>query len=163
MKPRPKDFRLRYHWTEGTVPPPDYYEYMIVIGYRYPWGDEIMFRPDYPGPDTPQWIESLTVSDDHLDGLYTAMAQGGAFAPDWARDEDELTDDSPVGGSQEWMHCRAWGMVFRVPHPTLDPQAAQEILATVRALVPGPMWARLMAKQQGYAEGYAHTDGQQQS
>ena len=52
-------FTITYRWCEGTVPPPDYYEFAIQIG---PENEgQIRFSPDYPGDDTPRWVENFEV------------------------------------------------------------------------------------------------------
>src|SRR5687768_8853812 len=78
MKPRPADFRVQYHWSEGSLPPPYHSEYTIRLGPGLQ--GEIEFQPDYPSGDTPIWIETFEIEDEDLEKLYALMWAKGIFA-----------------------------------------------------------------------------------
>ena len=56
----PADFFFVYEWDEGPLPPPHHYEFKISVG---PGATgKIVFYPDYPGDDNPEWDVPIEVT-----------------------------------------------------------------------------------------------------
>jgi hypothetical protein len=150
MDTRPADFSFEYNWSEGSLPPPYHYEYLIRL---QPVGQgQVVFWPDYPGfAGVPEWVESFSPDSDQLDQLYQIMVDQGLFTEAW-----KAQDDPPVGGSSEWMAVTAHGQNIEIPAFVLPEQAAavSEIYTALRSLVPQAIWDKLEKQRQEYVEGY---------
>jgi len=145
---RPNDLHLKYHWCEGSVPPPHYYEYTIAIG---PGArGEMTLCPDYAMGDPPVWSESFAVSEGALDDLYQLMLQREAFRSDWAS-----IQDPPVGGSLEWLEVRVEDEHFRIPAKIVEAESVEPVYAAIRALVPQPIWDTLMGLREQYEQEFS--------
>ena len=137
----PADFTLRYEWHEGSVPPPYHYEYVIRLG-PGPEG-EVTFYPDYPQHDPPIWREPFTSQPSAVAGLYALMAKVRMFTRRWQRAERQA-----IGGSVSWLQVQAGQRVASVPAGLLprDAEAIRPVYEAIRALVPQPIWDKLMSQ-----------------
>jgi hypothetical protein len=143
MNTRPDDFDVRYTWREGSVPPPNYYEYQIHVAAS--GAATINVTPDYPAQDVTVWTNTFTVSTEQLDALYRRMLQLGLLSTLWQADAHP-----PIGGSNEALSVRVQGRQIELPF-FVDPELAaraHEIYAAVQALVPLPLWNTLKIKLQ---------------
>ena len=144
-KPVPGDLTLRYKWCEGSVPPPDHYEYAIEIG---PGGGRVDFCPDYPAEGVPVWGEEFRVVAGELESLHKLLIDKRMFREKWTEIENP-----PVGGSLEWLEISAQGARFSVPSTIEEAETVREVYVAIRALVPDNVWAGLMARYERYQEG----------
>lgn len=155
-KERPGDFSILYRWSTGTVAPPYYYKYSIMINSS--GQGEIQFIPNYPQEDDqlPVWVEPFSVSDQDLDQLYQLMHSQGLWSYSW-RD----LGDPPVGAGSQSMAVTADGLVIETSAYLSDEQDKQleEIYTAVKALVPKDIWEGLMAKRDKYIEEYENSGG----
>ena len=131
------DLRLEYSWSAGSIPAPDYYEYVIAIG-PGPQG-EICLRPDYPEANPPNWKESLTVSDKEYAVLIN-QAQNLLAVKD--------SKEPNIGRSQE---------TLRLSHPDQQPEPisvsaveARNLADAIKGLIPENTWRRLFDKFETY-------------
>lgn len=143
---RPSDFTVEYSWWSGSTPPPYHYEYDLKIG---PGSKgEIVFRPGYPGSDTPVWTETFPISDGALDNLYKLLVERKILRKDWKE-----MRNPPVGGSVESMTVLANNESYKVPsHVEEEGQALAEVYEAIRSMVPKQMWDDLMARRETYME-----------
>ena len=140
----PEDLSLRYRWCEGSVPPPDHYEYAIEIG---PGGGRIEFCPDYPSEGVPVWEEEFEVSVGEIESLYRLVIASRILGEMWT-----AIEDPPVGGSLEWLEIVAQGKHIRVPSAIEESEKVREIYGAIRDLVPEDVWTGLMVKYGRYQE-----------
>ena len=147
MELRPEDFGFRYAWREGSLPPPHHYEYTIAVTAE--GLGTIVFHPDYPEHGGPVWEERFQVSVPQLDELHALMLGRGVFADAWEPDPDP-----PVGGSLEWLEVTADGRRHLVPSTLRRPEAVEPVYRLIRALVPAPTWADLMARLKEHQDAY---------
>jgi hypothetical protein len=140
----PNDLTLRYRWCEGSVPPPDHYEYAIEIGHG---GGKIEFCPDYPADGVPVWEEAFEISAGELESVYRLLVAKRILRERWTEIED-----SPVGGSMEWMEIMARGRYFRVPALVEESSEVGEVYGVIRGLVPEDVWNKMMERYEGYRE-----------
>lgn len=145
---RPPDFHLEYEWSEGSLPPPEHYEYTIQVGPGT--AGEIVFVPDYAMHDPPVWTKSFVVDEQSLDALYAQILERGLFEKSWPRRQDP-----PVGGSLEWLEVAAAGKSTRVPALAEGAETLQEIYRAIRSLVPEEIWSRLRQQQEQYQKEFA--------
>jgi len=146
----PADLALRYEWREGSVPPPYHYEYTVRLG---PGGQgEVVFRPDYAQHDPPVWTEAFSVPGEALAGLYALLAEAGVFTRRWRR-----SPRLPIGGSTAWLEATAGGRTVTVPAGLAQSQAAAigAVYEAIRGLVPGAIWAKLLARRDDYRRAHA--------
>lgn len=151
MKPTPTpvfkldDLVLRYHWREGSIPPPYHYEYDIRIG---PGKDgDIVFHPDYPGKDTPTWTEPFTITDAQRASLIQLVRDNQISTRQW-----HPLQSPRIGGSLASMDVSAGDLRVSVPSQLEDADAAiaGTIYDAVRALVPQVIWDSLMQRREQY-------------
>ena len=143
------DFSVRYTWQAGSMPPPYYYEYSIQLG-PGPEGT-IQFQPDYAFNAPPIWTQQLAVTEQRLAELVTLLAEKGVFDRDFKQ-----TERPPTGGSIEWVEGTAHGNLFSVPAQldTQDTSLMRDVYQAIRAFVPEPVWATLMAQRKAYEQAY---------
>jgi hypothetical protein len=142
---RPADFSVRYHWAEGSLPPPYHYEYTVSAGPGNTLA--IAMIPDYPSDDVPTWTETAPLDDATLDALFALAVEQGAFTTAW-----QQTDDIPVGGSSWSLTLTAGGRQVEIPPYLIETQtaAAEAIASAVEAQVPADAWARLNSLREDY-------------
>ena len=150
-KMRPDDFQVRYEWVAGSMPPPYHYEYTILIG-PGPEG-QVVFRPDYPGADTPVWTESFVVGDEALGELYSLMSERGVFTTEWSE-----VRYGTVGGSLEWLRCTAGGEDYSIPCRIEESAAVAAVYDAAKALVPEAVWADLLEQREQYERDYTEPE-----
>ncbi|MBL7164239.1 MAG: hypothetical protein ISS57_16720 [Anaerolineales bacterium] len=147
MSQIPQDFSVKYRWCEGTIPPPHYYEFSIVIG---PGNTGVItIYPDYPQHDPPVRVEQFTVSNEALSELYTLMIKRRLFRQAWTE-----IQDAPVGGSLEWLHTIAAGVEHAIPILIEEVEEVQQIYKLIRSLVPEGIWSALMARREAFERDY---------
>lgn len=141
----PPDFSLIYHWCEGAMPPPYYYEYEIHIG----TGEQakIVFSPDYPQHDTPVWEYRFQVSQNIIDDIYAQLENNNAMRTDWP-----VIEDPPIGDSLNWLTFTANNTEYKIPLHLQSPQEIEAIYADIRATVPRKIWDDLMTCQAEYGD-----------
>ncbi len=149
MKPTPTpvldDLVVRYHWQEGSVPPPYHYEYHILLGPGK--NGYVVFSPDYPGNDTPEWTEPFTITDVQRAQLIQLVRDNQILTRQW-----HLLQSPRVGGSLASMEVSAGDLRVSVPSQLADSDAAVagKIYDAVRALVPQSTWDSLMQRREQY-------------
>lgn len=143
--PTPTDFRLRYDWREGSLPPPYHYEYTITLAAD--GSAAIVMVPAYPGPGVPSWEEPFTVPSAEVERLYRLMQAQGLLSERWR----EL-DLPPVGGSSASMEVTADGRTVQLPSFPVDGQREriEAIYAVVEGLVPAAIRADLEQRREAY-------------
>jgi hypothetical protein len=150
MMARPADFSIEYNWSEGSLPPPHHYEYLIRLLSSGP--GQVVFWPDYPGfAGVPEWAERFNPSPEQLDQLYRIMLDQGLLTEEWRAEADP-----PVGGSSEWMAVTADDRQIVIPAfvRTEQSAAASAIYSALRSLVPDSIWEKLAEQRQEYIEAY---------
>ncbi len=144
---RPDDFRIVYHWREGSLPPPDHYEYTVSLGPGTQ--GEIVFLPDYPMYHPPTWKEKFDIDSPALDRLYQLMVDKGLFC----KNRPETQNDA-VGGSLEWMEIHAGGKQLTVPAWAQDTEGLDETYRYIRSRVPKKVWDALMLRRDEFIKDY---------
>lgn len=144
---RPGDFSVHYGWAEGSLPPPYHYEYGVDI--KPDGRGQITFVPDYPSASAPKWVESFTVTEAKLDGLYRLLAERGLFTTKWTQ-----TDSPPTGAPFRSLAVTAGGKTFEVSDYLTSQQepAAGAMYEAIEALVPGDIRASLQSRRQKYVQ-----------
>ncbi len=140
---RPDDLAIEYQWREGTLPPPDHYEYMIQIS-REAKG-RIEFRPDYPKEDVPVWTEDFAVDEETLEQVYRLMVDKGVFHQEWKSDER-----IPPGDRIETLEVTSQDNHIHVPANIQNQADISDVYTAIRKLVPHTIWESLMAKRDQY-------------
>jgi len=155
MRATPEDFSVQYWWREGSLPPPDHYEYSICLSS----GQEgsIIFYPDYPMENPPVWTEYFSVDAESLQQLYALIIENELFGKTWTEIEDP-----PLGGSLEWLEVIAGGDRIIVPSAINESQVVEDIYSQIRALVPAWIWNKLMNQYKGYQREYLKNTGNNQ-
>jgi len=144
MTPPPSDLMVEYHWCEGTIPPPDYYEYTIRIG-PGPQG-VVLFRPDYPSHDPPEWAVPFEVTTADQAALRQELATAGLLSGrPWPSREDHA-----VGGGLERVTVTQAGRPVSVPWRPAEPERLAPLYHFLRSLVPEPLWRDLRARHEAY-------------
>ena len=138
----PEDFSLKYEWREGSLPPPDHYEYTIYLG---PGGEgELVFYPDYPMYNPPKWSEQFRIDKAALERLYGLMEERGIFSRRWT-ETDEAT-----GGALESVRIRADGREFTVPGGIEEAEDVKEVYRFIRSVVPEKIWDTIMSRREKF-------------
>ena len=144
---RPDNFSIEYEWQEGSLPPPNHYEYTITIT---PDGQgAVVMIPDYPSMTAVKWTEHFTVKAEELDGLDQVMKANGLFTREWR------TPDPPrVGGSRRSLTVTTGGRRAAIRTPVVSEQesAVGAMCAAVEALVPKATWDTLNARRRQYVQ-----------
>jgi hypothetical protein len=151
---RPADFTAEYYWAEATLAPPDHYEYRINVATD--GTVTLHFWPDYPGPDVPEWIETVKLTPAELDALYADLYQAGLFTTHWQPD-----DGAPPGSSFDQLTATANGVTVTMPpHVVSDPVNDPDVLAVrMNNLFPPAVWDNLHAQRNDYYNAYLATAG----
>lgn len=127
------------------MPPPDHEEYTIRVDED---GGELEYRPDYPGPDTPEWTESFAVSEREREALLEAVRRTGVLREEWTR-----VDRGTSGGSEEWMTVRVGEETVDVPSK-VEAEGLEDLYERITALVPEAAWTTVRDRRQDYIEEY---------
>lgn len=144
----PSDFQLEYTWREGSVPPPHYYEYRIVLDAG--GQGRVFFLPDYPEEDPPEWIEAFSVPTEKMQGLYQRLVEEGLFHRQWEPIPDE---EAAVGGELESMRIEESGRRHEIPSSIVDASRVEPVYRLIRSLVPETVWQSLMDRREEYMGG----------
>ncbi len=130
------------------MPPPDHYEYKITLEDLQA---EIHFIPDYPGEQTPEWIETFVISIASRDKIYSEMAAHDIFSRHWL--EEEFPN---VGGSMQWLNVCIDDQNWKVPAAlsTEDNQLLKPLYQNIRKLVPIKIMDSLLNRKQKYEDTY---------
>ncbi len=133
------DTSLFYHWDTGSIPPPDYYEFEIIV--RPTQEGEISFRPDYPAADTPSWKERFKISDGDYSNLWHAIQRLPTV-----KNETGLH----IGSSRETLHLQ---YAEREPvEQELASEQGRRVAQMIKNLVPQDTWQRLFNAFESYRE-----------
>jgi hypothetical protein len=139
---RPADFRIEYHWSNGTVAPPYHYEYDIFIK---PEGHgRIVLTCGYPGLlDYPgaTYTETLDIQPTHLDEIYRFLGMNGLYTQNWR--EPGLVP----GGGSESMIVTAQGQQIRT--------SSSAMFSAIRALVPEVIWTKLNGQREEFEKAHS--------
>lgn len=139
---RPDDFRVEYHWSAGSLPPPHHYAYTVTIE---PSGRaELVMRQGY-GDDAPHWTETFTIALEELDALHGKMVENGLFTHVWRQMEHP-----PAGGSTQWLVVTADGKRVEVPPFPVQEAATEAMCSAVRSLIPKRIRKTLNARRENY-------------
>jgi guanosine-3',5'-bis(diphosphate) 3'-pyrophosphohydrolase len=141
----PSDFYLEYAWREGTVPPPYHYEYRITL--EASGNGEVLFRPDYPSEQPPEWRESFTVSFEELQGLYRRIVEEGILGRQWEPIPDE---EARIGGELESMEIVENARAHQIPSSIVDASRVEPVYQRIRSMVPETIWQSLMRRREAY-------------
>lgn len=142
MKHQPL-LRIVYTWQEGTVPPPHYYEYTLVLG-PGPSG-QITYRPGYAFEEPPAWTEAFDVAPDAWARLTNMIQAGLPPEPTLSGDDRE-----PVGGSTHRLRVEMEEKtVERVDHGAPEASLAK-VIAAVRDVLPAAIWHDLRDRHTHY-------------
>ena len=174
----PDDLVLRYSWREGSIPPPDHYEYVITVSARLgasapPYASRataalgtaaqcesaegtIEFLPDYPEHEPPVWRERFQVSPRQMADLFALMEKTGLFDREWADSGEPC-----VGGSLEWLSVDAGGRRITVPSTPQDAGAIEPLYACIRELAPLEIWKRLSVRHEEFRLSYGRPKRQE--
>jgi len=133
------DAVLEYHWNTGSIPPPDYYEYVITIGPGLQ--GEICLRPDYPESDPPSWKEPIAVSDEAYTLLLNLARKCLA-----SRAPEELH----IGGSYETL--RFSGQDGQPANISVANAEGRQLADAMKDLVPQSTWQRLFDRFEAYRD-----------
>jgi hypothetical protein len=144
---QPSDLTVEYQWCEGTVPPPDYYEYTIRLE---PGSRGVMrFRPDYPQHDPPEWEAVFDLDETQLGLLLQMIRATGLLAGrDWPRRED-----GAVGGPLERLKVTLGGRWYIIPAQPAEPERLAELYRFIRSLVPESVRREFHARHAAYGAG----------
>ena len=145
------DFSILYKWSEGTVPPPYYYEFTIRLGPGKQ--GSIEFLPDYPMHDPPMWTETFDLDEGDLNRLHALMAEKGVFTAGWTE-----VADPPVGGSLEWMEVTVGEERFLVPSTIEEKETVRDVYRTINSLVPERIRDKLMAQREEFERTYLENE-----
>ncbi len=143
-KSGPDDFSIEYRWREGSVPPPDHYEYTIHLGPGTK--GRVVFSPDYPEHHPPVWTESFNIEKGSMEMLYRLMEGKGIFTKRWTETDEAL------GGPLESVKIRADGRDFMVPGGIREREDVEEVYGLIRSSVPEETWNLLMSKRERFVE-----------
>ena len=128
---------LDYSWNTGSIPPPDYYEYRIIIG-PHPRA-EIHMRPDYPESNPPLWTETFSVPIETMDRLFRMALELPGCPP------DQIVR---IGGGRGELVLAQSG---KESHSVcLDTEKGRSLARAVRELVPEDTWKMLYEKFDRY-------------
>lgn len=137
------EFAIEYNYSDPTVPPPGHEEYTIRVDES---GGELEYRPDYPGPDTPEWTESFEVSE--REELLGMVRESGVLREEWTR-----VDRGTSGGPEEWMTVTAGEKTVDVPSK-VEADGLEDIYERITGLVPDTAWTAVRDRRQDYIEEY---------
>ena len=141
----PADFQLEYFWRGGTVPPPYHYEYRVRLDAS--GKGEVLFHPDYPSEQPPEWREPFAVPPLELQRLYQQMMERKVLGQQW-----ELIPDgeAPIGGELESLEIVVNAQRYTVPSAIVDASRVDVIYRLIRSLVHETTWQSLMERREAY-------------
>ncbi|MGC4045746.1 MAG: hypothetical protein QM758_18305 [Armatimonas sp.] len=131
---------LFYTYRNGTVPPPNHYEFAIRLEKGKPAVYE--FRPGYPGMGNgvELWKETFSFSEAQRAALYKKLVALG-LTKTW----QELPKP-PVGGGLSVLGVTESGKTYRVPSFVTDEAAARKLFQVVEGIVPPALVKKQMAR-----------------
>ncbi|MFC2135766.1 hypothetical protein ACFLTH_14210 [Bacteroidota bacterium] len=135
---------IDYHWLEGSIPPPDHYEYSINIS-----GNDckIELQPDYPNDNTPRWIEKFSVENEMINKLVLLLNN--------VSDKEWIPNGNiPVGDSIEWMNIKLEDNVFIIPGSAVKTDELIKLFSFINSLVPQKIWLKLNALREKYIDEF---------
>ncbi len=133
---------IRYHWAEGSVPPPGYYEYTIEVSAA---GGALTFLPDYPQHHPPCWKETFSIMPD-------AWAELNRIVQNlWAEPAPPKTDNPyRVGGSDQHITLilpDGTNVIIQASESRLQPA-----FDAIRSMVPPLVWEQIFARRTAFME-----------
>ncbi|HPH94502.1 MAG TPA: hypothetical protein PKW33_13885 [Anaerolineaceae bacterium] len=147
MESCPSDFSIFYHWQEGSLPPPDHYEYDIQAGPEAVV--HLSYQPDYSGPGTPTWETSLPLAPGALEAIYAAAHACRAFRKKWRQ-----RNPAWVGGELYGFTLTLNGQRVEIPANLEEKDAGQiqPLIQAVRALIPPAIWQEMQTRREAYQQ-----------
>lgn len=127
------------------MPPPDHEEYTIRVDED---GGELEYRPDYPGPDTPEWTEPFEVSEDERQTLVEMVRESGILSGEWKR-----VNLGTSGGPEEWMTVTVDEQTVDLPSK-VEADGLDALYERITALVPETAWTTVRDRREDYIEDY---------
>ena len=144
------DLRISYHWQEGSVPPPYYYEYTIRV---YPGlKGEIEFQPDYDPNSPPVWNRNFTLTPDDLAPIVTMLEKNQLL------NERRLQSKEPfVGGAIEYAEINYCGRNIYLNRQGAADLAniVDQVFRSFKSLVPDSIWLELNTLREEYINAYS--------
>lgn len=138
-------FNITLDWREGSVPPPYYYEYRIIVDAR--GVGEVTMRSGYP-PQAEEWREAFKAPLAQIASLREVVGQHPRSAEAAARAASVppsigagrtsvhvVSDDATIDESDATPSQREW---------------VGRIRTVLNALVPSPVWRDLEDKRKRY-------------
>ena len=145
MNDKSNDLVVRFHWMEGSVPPPHHYEYTITLG---PGArGQIDYQPDYAFEGVPVWREEFSLDKGALEKLYELMVKTDVFTRRW-----QSVEDSAVGGSLQWLDVHYRGEDYAVPSRVQETEELDTLYRAIRACVQNALWSSLRARREKYVD-----------
>lgn len=144
------DFKIEYHWAEGSVPPPYHYEYSLILH-----GDGtgfVSYWPDYDMPGVPFWQRKNSIPPKKYEPLKTLIEQDGLISHIWRQFEVV-----PVGGSQEWCKGIVSGRILLIPTELIqeDADKARVFYSEIKQIVPQKLWDEFSRLRNDYMNRFA--------
>lgn len=145
----PADFSFKYEWLEGSMPPPNHYEYLIKVDSN--GSGRLEYRPDYEGAGTPLWTEDFSVPAEKMAKLYKQMSDTGVFEKNW-KESKELR----IGGAYGWLEVVVNGKNFSTPSQPVekDEEKIATLYDAVITLIDEKVWDKMEDKRQDYIKQY---------
>lgn len=139
-----KKLYLKYHFTEATVPPPDYFEYLIVID-----GLEChyIFQPDYSINKPPFWIERFLI-DEKIQSLLINKIKM------LSQHTREINNNMPVGDSLEWIEIIIDNEKLNISSEVEKTNALTEFYSFINQLVTQEIKQTIEEKYQTYKKNF---------
>jgi hypothetical protein len=147
--PHKTKFEIVYHWTEGSVPPPYYYEYSIKI--LEDRTGIVTYRPDYDLEGVPLWNRYFTIPQELYSSLYNLLVSSEFYAYAWNQ-----ALEINVGGSQEWCEGIIENHEFHIPAELTqeDAERVGTLYLIFKQLGPEEMWEDLEQMRKEYMNKY---------
>lgn len=124
----PKSLVIRYRFHNGSLPPPDHYEYILTL--KAPNKGNILFYPDYPSENVQPTEIEFTFEFQKLQELHACLHDFGLLHNNWNRDETKIT-----GGEMRSMEIVAENEIFAIPADSVDVPGLQKIYETVEKFI----------------------------
>lgn len=150
----PKDFRIELRYSNGSLPPPEHYEYRVRCYGAGEGGKDkgvIWFFPNYPGSvneetgesDTECWKETFQVKRETMEDLYSLMRALEIFQP---RPEVVPPVERRTGGETFGIDILFGEHRFTLPSDTLWRGNLLKIRGRIENLIPYPVLEDLLGR-----------------
>lgn len=146
----PADFAFEYNWQEGSVPPPNHYEYTIKLDKD--GNGTLIYRPDYAqNKNVPTWEEKFTVGPEERQVIFWRIADTKVFKKGKI-DKEEKTYQ--VGGEYSWLDIMANGKKYQIGSVADDIPAVGYLYERIQRLAPGSVWQKMGERRKEYIESF---------